>query len=577
MRRSGYVPADSSFPFVGLNLLTPSTMGNPQSVVRSDNVVFTKGHVSTRPGLTTKGMSGLSGFGLLKAPKLFSFGAYLYLVGDSKLYEGYTTTWTERTPYYQKQDITGTVTGTVVAGNLLRQDVTNATGTVISVAGSGPHTVTIMLTYGVFSGDNDIQNLSDTGSIESVTAYSALSTSTTVVVVDSDRPEFTVVSGTEGEFIVMCGRSLTPVVQGARTATFTPFCTNLAFQGLTTTSLNWETMAQFANHFLVALEHTAGTTYGYTIYWSTAYSVFDFATGTSGIMQIPSTTGIIKRLVPFRDRLAVYTENGIGLITYVGDPQIFVYEQVVVGTNLLLPQAVVPLGPYHLIVFEKSVMLFDGSPILKNIGEAIELELRTVTQSVANGHACADLTRNRAYISPDGTFYYVLEWDQLDFATYRWTKYTFDEDISISDLVYHASLDNVTGMTLSNGTNYVAAYLELDLSYSQTADLGSFVITSILDTIDFTVPVEYQSELGRWNKVEVEMKGAGDITLQYSLDLGVTFTTIDTITLTSTWTRYVGLFDTVSRTIRFRISAASTTAKFEIRWLRGWFLAVGSR
>jgi hypothetical protein len=106
------------------------------------------------------------------------------------------------------------------------------------------------------------------------------------------------------------------------------------------------------------------------------------------------------------------------------------------------------------------------------------------------------------------------------------------------------------------------------LSSAASSDNGED-IESFWDSVDFTVPGAHRSFKSRWQEIELELRGTS-VDVQYSTDGGLTFTDIETLTLTPTFDTYRVFFDTTSDRMRIRLRSDGTDA-FELQWLRVWY------
>lgn len=61
--------------------------------------------------------------------------------------------------------------------------------------------------------------------------------------------------------------------------------------------------------------------------------------------------------------LAIYKEDSIYLMTYVGLPAVFNFRRVIFGRGLLAPRAVVPMGSVHMFLSDDDFYIFDGAQI----------------------------------------------------------------------------------------------------------------------------------------------------------------------------------------------------------------------
>src|SRR5207253_571217 len=151
---------------------------------------------------------------------------------------------------------------------------------------------------------------------------------------------------------------------------------------------------------------------------------------------------------------------------------------------------------------------------------------------------------------------YQIEYDLSDVLSSRWvrTKLTdratcmgfFSRD---SNLAYNSP--QLAGVK----------YNGMDLPYSQGSIKGGFpvrvfgstngrvyladdtivndttaAVQSYWDTIDFEVPQELQSVLGRWIEVELDAKG-WEVDVYYSIDEGQSYVYVSSLALSSVWNK----------------------------------------
>ena len=94
-------------------------------------------------------------------------------------------------------------------------------------------------------------------------------------------------------------------------------------------------------------------------------------------------------------------------------------------------------------------------------------------------------------------------------------------------------------------------------------------VQSYWDTIDFEVPQELQSVLGRWIEVELDAKG-WEVDVYYSIDEGQSYVYVSSLALSSVWNKYRVPIDVSSKTLRIRLLNQCLNSTFYLRWLRVW-------
>jgi hypothetical protein len=346
-----------------------------------------------------------------------------------------------------------------------------------------------------------------------------------------------------------------------------------------------------------------------TIAWSDTNNFFSFLIGNADAQNMNDGDGPIQRLLILADRLVVYHQNSIGLVTYVGGTVVYQTEQLIQETRLLSGRSIVNVGPYHLFAAQENVYAFTGTRQLQPIGDMVQSKYRE------------DLTI-------DSAKYCLMFWDSIETQVMVHIPVSATEGIMY---IFELNLNNtedikVTRLDFNDNTNCIG-YLRRDenllwnssridsFSWDDAAwnwydniskagypmvvfGAGSKVllydgatygdngqsVSSHLDTIDFTVPQEYTSSYGRWLEIEIELRGS-DIEVLYSIDQGSNFVPVltgetvsndGTFQLTTKFSRYRFFVDIVSQTFRVRLKNNSASGWFERRALRVWVIQSGA-
>ncbi len=521
MRRGlNFLPAQTAFPFAGVNGKDPSTQANPKFSPTSLSVLYKDGFVQSRKGYVEIG-SATDPALTLDVPLTVEFEAadgtkHLVISTLAKQYEYNTSTdaW---------DDIT--VDGVDLTGD------------------------------------------------------------------EDDVFDWTVGTGADGKWLIVTnGKDLPRYWDGS--GLFLELDPSGDITGFTTC----KTVEMYRDHlFLGGIESTnLGSRH---VAWSDTNDLDDFGSGNSGTNLIADGRGAIKMLKLFGDRLAVYHEDSIGFVTHVGGTVLFSFEQRIQGTGLVSGNSVVEFGPYHIYASQENFMLFDGSrlliPVGDNVSEALREDLNFAQKERMTGFL--DTVRRKAFwLVPtvyggvfEGIKVYTLEYELFRPETFRWGKIGFAhnmvsmglysrvsslkwEDVTETweefDLSWNDASFSVGFPTRVMGDQNGNTYLDTE---SLLDDDGA-VIAARWDTIDFTVPPSYVSQMGRWLEVELEAKGI-KAEVRYSTDQGNSYTSLATQTLTSAWVAYKFYVDTVSRTFRVQVRTPSSgIGGFKVRWLRVW-------
>jgi hypothetical protein len=335
-----------------------------------------------------------------------------------------------------------------------------------------------------------------------------------------------------------------------------------------------------------------------TIVWCAAGDFTDWTGVDTGAALISSADGDILQLLELSGRLMIYAENSISSMTNVGGDVLYAFERVVRGTRLASQKTIVDVGAYHLYMSSEGFYLFDGSPNLFPIGTMVVSKFQTEADLslIQRAFAQYDPIKSRAYWSVPSSsttsLLFVLDIDLSSQSRFEWTVYSlkdnptafgfFERDASLA--WNSAALAGVTWTDMAGSweasafrsdfpLRIVGSIEKIYLHDGTTKSDRGEAIDGYWESMDYTVPQVYMSLYARWIELELELKGtSADIC--YSLDQGATFVKIETLELSSTWTRYKCYVDVHSQTFRFQIRNTGTDS-FELRWLRVWFTPMG--
>jgi hypothetical protein len=329
-----------------------------------------------------------------------------------------------------------------------------------------------------------------------------------------------------------------------------------------------------------------------SVSWSVYGDFGDWSGEGSGSVYFSKARGEIVRMVPVGDRIAVFGQNSIDLMTYVGGDIIYATEHVVDDTRLLSGRSIVSVGPYILFMGERDIYLFDGTRVIRPVGGPIVKEYRRILDrnNLHKAFAFHDQAKELVYFTipstESGHKTYVLKYDIYDTSNLVWFPYEYSyrptamgfyvlsEDTEWDD---YGEADLWSGMegiwsdySLRSGfPSQVIGTSEgevYNIGYTLRTDDGSD-FSSYWESIDLVSP-QYESLYMRWLELEIEIKtnrASENVNILYSSDMGETWTLAETITVDRDWDRYQVNVDVKSRMVRFKVEG-----DFEMRWLRSW-------
>ncbi len=528
--RREVIPQDSAFPFKGIDLVSPETLRQPSFSPFCKNIIFTSGIIAKRPGTSIVGTP--------------SFG-----IGETVL--------------------------AIV-------QFLNVNGSLKCVA------LTDKYQYS-FDGVSWV-NISPVDTSTNPIPWTGKET---------DQVSWIVTQSDEGKYLVITNGVDTPRKWNGITETFVNWVPNY---------LNFKTcrsLGVLGNHVLMAnITLVSGIRHRERIAWSEIGSMDNWvdANNGAGEVQLTELSSEIFRLLPLADRLVCYSSDAILMLTYVGGQFIFTLETVIQGCGLIAPLAVVNLGMYHIYMTRGDLRLFDGTKQSVVISDRIK---KVFTQDLVSNHAGLaqgyyDQSTNRIYwlipTADKTTVCYMLELNGLDAAQSVWTRIEyasrvtcFGQFISVYEVTWDTTLpawsgkkwEELDGKWSSNQATSGLPRLAMGIwGTAQIEDVtvqldDSHSFDTIWDSIDFTVPQEYLSSLGRWLEIQIEARGT-KLDLYISYDGGQNYNFIEEIPLVDSWQYYTIPIDVTSEKLRIRL-AQKTDGSFAVRSLRTWIKPNGVR
>jgi len=637
-----YMPQDSMFPFMGLDTYNPSTLLDPRYSPRLSNINFDLGEPSVRPPFVLKGQSlyvapweagTLPGLGDLVSHEGFVWESEL----STNAYEPSADDWVA--DYYAEMDAWDSETEYSIddlvsygdAGwKSLQDDNTGNTPT-----GGAWWKAEAGYAHGdlVYHGEhvyksteaNNITEPPDAswtavwerirGSVDRIIGIVEFD-GEMIAVADKavfqwsgsewtsvDFPEgiewsggnvfdYVITSISDVNYLIFTNGVDTPLKGYLDVGTLT-----LTEYTIPETITTFYTIEVFAGRVFIG---GLGSAYREYIYWAVAGKPENWTGTGSGLGSFNGIRKNIKKLIELNARLLVFSDDSIGVVSYVGGDVLFSFEILNHGVGLLSGRSIINVGPYLFFASQENIYLYDGTRTLRPVGDAIKREYRDVVgkENLEDAFAFHDPVKHRIYwnIPSFGTTYkmFVLEYDIYDPNRTKWFLFEFGDKPCCAN--YFVREDTIT--FASFGTT---KFTEIDptLRASDTVSEREFPIMAlglehsvvlldrlviksddeevegVFETKDFVVPDAYKSLLARWVEVELEYKGR-KFSLDYSIDEGYTWADLTDVGGDSSitkWTREKLYPSISSRNIRFRIKGDC----FFLRWFRVWFTLGGYR
>jgi hypothetical protein len=370
-----------------------------------------------------------------------------------------------------------------------------------------------------------------------------------------------------------------------------------AFDGFVTC----KTLSVFAEHLFLGGVTTA-VEEQMVVAWSDAGDFEEFEEGQAGLQILYQLDRIIAMEV-LGDRLAIYSPDAVVTSSYVGGQVVFTFETVIpAGTRHVGGNALTNINVGHIYASQENFYLFDGTRGLRVLGDAIYSDYKGRKDHENLHRICAlnDYAKRTLYWAvPDlngGTMVYTVEYDVFDLSRMSWarekyahnpTAWGFFTNHTITLLWEDAEWepDEMPWEDELGAWAEEAEQLEFPIRCFGTDEGFMFLSTEgvltddgaaaeqVYETMDFSIPEEFHSVLGRWGEIEFEASGT-NVDVAYSKDLGSNWTSVETTTLSGSYTAYRLPIDAMSRTLRVRFS---TFSNFRLRWCRLWVRSGGAR
>lgn len=316
-----------------------------------------------------------------------------------------------------------------------------------------------------------------------------------------------------------------------------------------------------------------------TVVWTRQGTIDDWYGPTSGAVQLRQGADWIVTMERMGDQLVVYKERSVVAATYVGDPEIFRFDEVVSGIGLPARRAIANLGNEHIFFGWDNIYSYSGGRSVDPIGSKLQqdilrnLDPKQVSKII--GLIIEELNEIWFLVPSPGSEYPDLIW-VWNYEHNRWIKnqmtatavgfWERTNDITIGKVEgtigasqlrigdrSFLSASPITVFTEPDG----AAYMYTD---TQSSDAGTPIV-AYLETKEFVG--ESGSRLARWMALEIEALGT-TMEVYYRADRGPWQFAAE-VQLKSTWDRYKVDIDVTAKSIQFLFSQADPEGQLQLR------------
>lgn len=579
----GYLPDQSAYPFKGLQTNAPSTMIDPSGSPLCQNISMTDGDLVKRFGYVKLGGTLVDGLPVMATVDFEREDGVHFLVAITTeheyVYNPVTNTW-----------------GDITVQNLVGESWDDS-----SISADTWSTIT-----GSWLTQATSTSVPRTGTQENQISWVVAAGIDTIITVKDAFGDIALQS--VGPWLIFTNGVDTPRYWDGYISNFNVVSWNYPFF----TTCKW--LGYFNGHLLMGFPQGLNNTVFppiaqgglQNLAWSNAATVNEWLAGTAGEVSLFDIDGSIQALVQFQGQyFAIYGDNSIHLMSYVGGAQIFVFQKVMSQTSLVSPLGIADLGYNHVFMSEENLFVFDGSTRITPVGDIIHTTYRDQLASQYRYAAFCqvDKPRRRAFFFlPTGLntgVAYQLDYNLagflLDPKSWIWSTHVYDQPITCYGTTTQGSTGTwallsgdwssqtqVWGISPTGITNFPArchgdSNGNVYLANSSVLNDSGSSINAFWDSMDYTIPQEYQSEFARWSEIEFELSGT-QIDISYSIDRGNTYIPLTTnMSLSLNWSTYKLFLDVVSKTLRVRIANNYTNGLISLRWLKCWFKPAGVR
>ena len=329
----------------------------------------------------------------------------------------------------------------------------------------------------------------------------------------------------------------------------------------------------FKNHLLLLGTIEGGTAYPQRVRWSDTGDPTNWSTGNASFEDQYETPGHIRLGLPLGPYMIVYKEDSIIRMEYVGsDDLLFNFNTVVTKEGCISTNGATRVGDHHIVVGNSDIYEYRGSfdydPIGENINNKLLNSAGELNPSAQGMIFCGYVEELNEFwvVYPSGSAtisdsllrYYEKKkvWSYREFANsfLCMAFYTADSTVTWSELEgtwidqdwnwnSKSVLANAPIVLLGSDTpNQVYSY-DYIASTDASTDIDWLIQTKLLIHQQYKVRID-----------SILIHGLGDITIEYSVDQGLTWLPYGSITGSAAYEITEIFKQITSRSIIFQLS-----------------------
>ncbi len=339
-----------------------------------------------------------------------------------------------------------------------------------------------------------------------------------------------------------------------------------------------KTICAFQNRLLLGGTTETGTDYPQRMRWSSAGTIETWSGGTSGYIDLTDTVDWVMHLKLLKGKCMCYKDYSIWEILYIGGTAIFKPELRVNGSGTMAPNTIVDRGETHVFYSDGNIIEFDGFHVITLADQIVPLLYETGSKVIS----LATVGRATSLILEEIQTYLLCFPEEeilfkYNFKTKSWMRYNSKP---IYALGYYYSSATLPTWTTASGiwSTYRGSWAYRNLPANAPTTLMGWDTGQTYEDDRVTLSTSemvwvtkdfYFTHSNRLTEVRVTFRYGG-FTLYYSIDGGISYTSLSTFAYEADWTEGVKYLNITTQRIRFKISTSET--RIEVRWIEPWYI-----
>lgn len=338
-----------------------------------------------------------------------------------------------------------------------------------------------------------------------------------------------------------------------------------------------KTICVFQNRIVLGGTEESGTMKPQRIRWTSVGTIETWTGGTSGYVDLDTTIDWVMHIKLLKNKCIIYKDYSLWELTYVGGTKVFNPEIKVKNIGTSASNTIVDLGETHIFFAGSDIFSFDGIACTSISGNINPLLFQT-EDKILNLSLIA--RANSLYLEELHTYLICFPPEAVLFKynskTRGWVRFNSRPIYAMG--YYYAGEGriiwaNATGTWASATGSWKRRALSKNAPTTLLGWRGQIYednrATASTDELVWVTKDFIFGHAYRIPEVRTYYKG-GAFALYYSVDGGLSYTSLGTHVNVSDWVEGVKPIDVTAQRIRFKITTSEPS--FELKWLEPWYL-----